>query len=193
MQSLVLTALLSGLLSGSLTLVSGCVLLPASKRTLITLKNRTAIPGAADFDPSVTLERLLQSGDDTRRWSSTNAASIRGYVVAVKRAGIESANRFSLTERDAHIEVALRRDAPPNERMILEITPLLRQWAKARGLDWSTETLHRTLVGRHCRFEGWLLFDTEHVEESENTNPGGRDNWRATAWEIHPITAIAVE
>ena len=171
---------------------ASCVLIPASKRALSVLKNRTAIPAVADFDPFATLEAMLQPGDDTGRWSDAKAARIQGYVVAVRQAGIESANRFSLTRRDTHIEVALRRDAPPKERMILEVTPPMRDWAKARGVDWSAETLERTLPGRMARFEGWLLFDSEHGDESENTYPGGDDNWRATAWEGHPITAITI-
>ena len=47
-------------------------------------------------------------------------------------------------------------------------------------------------VGRRVRVAGWLMFDHEHADEAENTRPGERDNWRATAWEIHPVTAIAV-
>ena len=172
---------------------SSCVLIPANKRALGALKNRTAIPAAADFDSTATLQAFLRPGNDSDRWSDTKAATVQGYVVIVRQAGIESANRFSLTRRDTHIEVALRADAPPRERMILEVTPAVRDWAKAHGVDWSTETLQRTLVGRLCRFEGWMLFDREHAGESENTNPGGKDNWRATAWEIHPITSIAVE
>ena len=173
-------------------LTSACVFVPASKRALGALKNRTALPAAADFDPAATLEVILQPGNDEHRWSDTRAARVEGHVVAVYQAGIESANRFSLTRRDTHIEIAFGRDAAPTERMILEVTPPLRDWARSSGLDWSTEALQQTLVGRRCRFEGWLLFDTEHADESENTNPGGRDNWRATAWELHPITAIAV-
>jgi hypothetical protein len=36
------------------------------------------------------------------------------------------------------------------------------------------------------------MFDEEHDRESENTNPGHSENWRATAWELHPVTAIQV-
>ena len=169
---------------------SSCVLIPLSR--LGALKNRTAIPTAADFDPSATLEAILQPGDDTGRWSEARAARIEGYVVAVRQAGIESANRFSLSRRDTHIDVATRLDAAPTTRMILEVTPPMRDWARARGMDWSPEMLGQTLVGHRCRFEGWLLFDAEHADESENTTPGGQDNWRATAWEIHPITSIAI-
>jgi hypothetical protein len=172
--------------------MSGCALLPAQKRAVIELKNRTAIPAVGDYDKGVTLEALLRPGDDTRRWSSSRAAIIEGYVVAVSAAGIEAANRFLPNKRDVHIELALHRDAPPRQRVILEVTPAMRDWAKRRGLDWSSDTLRRDLLGRRSRFAGWLLFDLEHADESENTNPGDPGNWRATAWEIHPITSIAV-
>ena len=182
----------SRLLFAVMAIGTACALIPAGKRALGALKNRTAIPAAADFEPAVTVAALLQSGDDTHRWSVTKAARIEGYVAAVRQAGIESANRFSLTRRDTHIEVALRPDAPTKERVIVEVTPPIRDWARTRGVDWSTATLQRTLVARRCRFEGWLFFDSEHVGESENTNPGAAANWRGTAWEIHPITSITV-
>jgi len=52
--------------------------------------------------------------------------------------------------------------------------------------------LERQLLGRLVRFEGWLLFDSSHAMESENIAPGTPLNWRATAWEIHPVTKIEV-
>jgi hypothetical protein len=36
------------------------------------------------------------------------------------------------------------------------------------------------------------MFDFEHVHEAENTNPGGVRNWRATCWEIHPVTGFKI-
>jgi hypothetical protein len=32
--------------------------------------------------------------------------------------------------------------------------------------------------------------DAEHKRDSENTAPERAANWRATAWEIHPVTSI---
>jgi hypothetical protein len=167
------------------------LLLP-DKRAFNAMKNRTALPAPSDFDPAATLESMLQRGDDRRRWSQQRAASVEGLVIRVFDAGVESANCFSLTRLDAHVELATRPDAPPNERLIVEVTPPMRDWAAARGRDWSTATLQRTLVGRRVRVEGWLLFDDEHDEEAENTRPGNPENWRATAWEIHPVTAIEI-
>jgi hypothetical protein len=175
--------------SGCATCPVNALLLPG-KRAFNNLKNRTAAPSAADFDPRVTLAAMLAPGDDRSRWRQTRAAAIEGYVVRIHDADPESANCFSSTRVDTHIEIAVRSDAPPNQRVIVEVTPPLRDQVKADGRDWSTASLQREFTGAHVRVEGWLLFDDEHDEEAENTRPGGRENWRATAWEIHPVTAI---
>lgn len=179
------------LIAQFICLPQGIALSP-SKRALNSLKNRTALPHEADFDNQITLARLLQPGADRERWSTARAAAIEGYVILVGEGSVESANCFSFIRRDTHIEVALRLDSPPRERLILEVTPALREWAKGQGMDWSEAALRRELTGRWCRFEGWLLFDINHDEESENIAPGRAANWRATAWEIHPVTHIQV-
>jgi hypothetical protein len=163
----------------------------ADKRALIDLKNRTALPSPADYDRHVTLQALLEPGPDEQRWSEDRAAAIEGYVLAVHAAGIELANCLSFTRRDIHIDVGLTPDAPPRERLVLEVTPPMRDWALTRGLDWSVGALE-PLVGKRARFEGWLMFDREHDEESENSAPGQPGNWRATAWEVHPVTSISL-
>lgn len=177
-------------------LSAGCATCPVNvflrpgTRAVNALKNRTTLPAAADFDPRVTLDAMLAPGDDRRRWQHTRAAAIEAYIVRVHDAGPESANCLSGTRVDTHMEVAVRPDAPPHERAIVEVTPPMRERAASRGLDWSTATLSSELTGRRVRIEGWLLFDLEHDGESENTRPGHRGNWRATAREIHPVTAI---
>jgi hypothetical protein len=82
--------------------------------------------------------------------------------------------------------VATRKGVAKSEHVVVEVTPNLQ-----RG-DWSEKTLQAQLVGHWCEFEGWLYFDAGHAEESENISPGEPDNWRATAWEIHPVTKITV-
>jgi hypothetical protein len=186
-----------GALAGVLLLVvfyltcGWSVFFSTDKREFLRLKNRTAMPATADFDAAVTLPALLQPGDDRRRFSSARAAIIDGVVLDVFDARPEAANCYSWRRRDTHIELALSRPAPRRQRVTAEVTPPLRDWAAARGMDWSRAALVG-LVGRRVRISGWLLFDQEHEHESENTNPGDSDNWRATAWEIHPITAIEV-
>jgi hypothetical protein len=168
------------------------IFLPASRRAQIDLKNRAAIPALSDYDPAVTLAAMLQPGDDRARFSASRAARVEGYVLAVWDANPEAANCFSLRRRDTHIELALAADAPPRARVTVEVTPRVRDWAARQGLDWSEAALRRTLIGRLVRISGWLFYDAAHADESENTRPGDEDNWRATAWEIHPVTAIDV-
>jgi hypothetical protein len=180
---------LAVLTTGCAPCISDAFLSP-NKRAFNALKNRTTIPAAGDFDRDVTLAAMLAPGDDRGRWQQTRAAMIEGWVVRMHDARPESANCFSPSRRDAHIEIALRLDAPPNQRVIVEITPPMREWAQQRGQDWSTDALAPVIVGRRVRVEGWLFFDAEHDGEAENTRPGNRDNWRATAWELHPVTAL---
>ncbi len=167
------------------------IALTSRARSLHRLKNRTALPQAADFDPRVTLAALLQRGDDSNRWSNDRAARVQGYVIDVAYARPEATNCFSPCRRDIHIVISTRKDAPKTEQVIVEVTPNSRDWATGQGIDWSEETLQQ-LVGHWCEFEGWLYSDVGHAEEAENTAANRPGNWRATAWEIHPVTKITV-
>jgi len=169
----------------------GAALSPAG-REFMRLKNREAEPSPQDFDGRVTLEALLRPGEDRARWSESRAGMLEGYVVEVVEGGVEAANCYSYRERDTHIHVAPRAGAPRAEWVVVEVTPRARERARGRGQDWSVAALRRELVGRRCRFEGWLLFDREHADESEHIAPGASGNWRATAWELHPVTAMEV-
>jgi len=170
--------------------------LTSRARNLHRLKNRTVVPQASDFDSRITLDTLLQPGDDSNRWSTNRAARIQGQVIDVAYAGIEAANCFSPCRRDLHILIAKREGALKKEQVVLEVTqnlrPVYHSGATEQGLDWSEQNLKAQLVGKWCEFEGWLYFDVGHAEESENISPNDSSNWRATAWEVHPITKITV-
>jgi len=59
--------------------------------------------------------------------------------------------------------------------------------------DWSSQTIRNRYQGHRVRITGWLFFDDDHVTGAVNTDPHdtkGEQNWRATCWEIHPITSI---
>jgi hypothetical protein len=161
-------------------------------RQLNLLKNRDAAPTQQQMDAGVTLEAMLAPGDDLNRFDENRGASIRGIVVRVLPGGVESVNCHArdFAHRDTHIELALSPTAVPTDRLIVEVTPLWRQLMAARGIDWSTPSLNVNLVGRKVEVTGWLMFDREHVTGSRNTSPGNPQNWRATAWEVHPITEI---
>jgi len=116
-----------------------------------------------------------------------------GYVYDVKLGPVESVNCGArrVADRDTHIELVLNpMDSSAARRVIVEVTPRWRAIMAARGIDWSTRALRDHFLGRWARVRGWMLFDVEHKGEAENTALGRPRNWRATAWEIHPITSI---
>ena len=113
-------------------------------------------------------------------------------MIDVEHAGSEATNCFNPCRRDIHIVISTRKDAPKTEQIVLEVTPNLSDWAAGQGIDWSEKTLQRQLINHWCEFEGWLYFDVGHAEEAENTAPNRSGNWRATGWEIHPVTKITV-
>jgi hypothetical protein len=179
--------------------------LSKGRRDFHRLKNRRFLPQPSDFDVSVTLQQLLQPGADQSRWSTSRAAQIEAYVVSVTPGPLELVNCYC--RRDAHINVALRPQASAREMIILEVTPYFRDWIAQASEDqigpaspdqalllhdWSTEILQKKLTGHWVRFEGWLFYDAQHESEAENTAPGRINNWRATAWELHPVTRIEV-
>ena len=148
-------------------------------QALDLLKNRTAAP--AKIDDSITLDEILAPGNDANRFQIGAAATITGYVVAVKRGGLESCNCHSAASRDWHIELATSPDAPAGQIMIVEVTP-----------HFAIAVEPKRLVGHSIDVSGWMFFDDEHAPESAHTAAKGNKVWRATAWEIHPVTLLRI-
>lgn len=165
----------------------------AALRLLNQQKNRWHAPVDADIDPSFTLTALLQPGNDDNRFNDSKAGEIEGYVVNVKVGGVETVNckATDTLYRDTHIEVADHMGAPETERVIVEVTPRWRAAMQAHGIDWTTPGL-QALIGKRVRFRGWQLFDEEHRGQARNTAPTNTSDWRATVWELHPVTAFVV-
>ena len=177
----------------------GCPLegsaVPERYRASNRLKNRLTAPSPADIDSAATLAALLAHGREAD-WSDGRGASIVGYVFDVKEGGEETVNcgDTDVRYRDTHIEVVLdTADTRATVRLIVEVTPRWRAFmTDTHGGDWSTAALQSALTGRWVRFTGWLFWDFSHADEAELTDPGGTHNWRATVWEVHPVTGIRV-
>ncbi len=167
----------------------------ASLKGLNRLKNRYAVPQASEINSSITLTALLAPGNDRTRWSSTSGAEVTGYVFDVKPGGGETCNcgKTDPAHTDTHIELVLHStDSAGTQSVVVEVTPRMRAIMKASGTDWSTTTLRTQLRHKWVKARGWMTFDAQHANAAEITNPGGASNWRATAWEIHPVTDIKV-
>jgi hypothetical protein len=162
-----------------------------AQKALDRLKNRYHLPDDSDIDPQVSLVAMLAPGKDLNRFDQEKAAKVRGFVIEVKPGEKESCNcgAADLVDRDTHIELGLAEGVPETQRVIVEVTPRLRLLMKQKA-DWSTPALSKEYKGKWVEVTGWLTFDTAHIKQAENTNPGAKGNWRATCWEIHPVTAI---
>jgi len=62
------------------------------------------------------------------------------------------------------------------------------------GVDWSSAALKKEMQGQMVTIQGRLFYDEIHEGESFATDPldDAENNWRGTAWEIHPVTSIEV-
>ena len=167
----------------------------ANLKKLNQLKNRYSAPQDNQIDQSVTLRAMLAPGDDKTRWSSTSGAEVTGFVLEVKPGGGETCNcgKRDAAHTDSHIELVLHAtDTAGTQSVVAEVTPRLQAIMRNSGTDWSTKTLRKQILHKWIKVRGWMSFDSQHANASENTNPGGANNWRATAWEIHPVTGIQV-
>lgn len=161
-------------------------------------KNRFDFPKAADFNKSITLEKMMKARETEAGFNQSTAVEVEGYVFDVKKGGVETCN-CKTTEtlfRDTHIELTLNESETGKEfRVIVEVTPRIRQMLEEQGIDWTTEGLKNSIKGKYVRIQGWLFFDISHRTESFADDPDdniGRKNWRASSWEIHPITSIEI-
>lgn len=161
------------------------------------MKNRFRAP--AKIDRSVTLAKLLQPGDDENRWSTTKdiPVQITGYVAfAIQNWEGEGCNCYKRDENhsDTHVDLVLS-PADYNDltkHVVVELTPRTKYLGRMAGKDWSTGGLIRQFMHKKVTVTGYLLYDFGHKLQARNTNPKDpkKRNWRATAWEVHPVTDI---
>jgi SH3-like domain-containing protein len=165
----------------------------AELQALNVAKNRFTAPPAADIDASFTLAALLKPGADDNRFDATKAGELEGFVIDVMVGGVETVNCRATQPlfRDTHIEIADHLGADSTQRVIVEVTPRWRAEMKTLGIDWTTQGL-QSLKGKRVKFRGWQLFDFEHSGEAKNTAPTNPKDWRATVWELHPVTSFAI-
>ncbi len=123
------------------------------------------------------------------------AIDLTGYVYDVKPGGKETCNCHATdpSNRDTHIELTPSpQDTGATHRVIVEVTPQWRMLMATAGKDWSTPGLKSKILNHYVKVRGWMFYDAEHEHQAENTEPDGDSNWRATAWEVHPITDIQI-
>ena len=159
------------------------------------LKNRWKIPTASNIDTNFTWDTLFEEGDNPRLFDTAKAGRLRGYVAFVTPQKGESCNcDFKDNEfSDIHIHLAQNEEALSLkwQHVIVEVTPRLRELMKLKKEDWTVKNLQK-LIGKEVEIEGWLFYDWEHGDKAYLYNGDEQKSWRATCWEIHPITSLKV-
>lgn len=159
------------------------------------LKNRWPPPSVSDIDPAFGWQNLINQDDDRRRFDTKKAGILRGYVIYVTPQKKESCNCHSNDDASIDFHITLAENADDRDKshhIIVEITPRLRQIMAEKGIDWSLAHF-KSLIGQQIEVQGWLFYDWEHGDAAFNIDPEdirGKKNWRASCWEIHPITDI---
>jgi hypothetical protein len=154
--------------------------------TLNAFKNRSQAPSA--INPSITLKKLAQGS----RYDNNEAAAIIGYVALVKSGDKETCNckAEDAPHQDTHIALvtspAYAND--DSKYVIVEVTPRTRR----RYHFPPTATLKKQILHKRVMVTGWLFYDAMHTGNAANTNPNGKQIWRATCEEIHPVSGIKV-
>jgi hypothetical protein len=160
--------------------------LKPDRQALNKLKNRDTAPKT--INKTVTLEKIMKPANDTF-FTPTQGVSIVGYVAKVKAGEPqETCNCARKDMADIHIDIVLKESDKnkSSKYMIVEISP---RWQSKLG---DLATVRSKIQGRWVQFTGWMLYDYIHKVNAKNSNPKGNAIWRATAWEVHPVTSFKV-
>ncbi|HVS82440.1 MAG TPA: hypothetical protein VHE60_11980 [Pyrinomonadaceae bacterium] len=174
-------------------------------RTLNLQKNR----GTAVTSPQkITVQEIRDPANNTGKFTPNKQVSVTGFIAGVDPGGMpETCNCKRTDLRDVHINIV----ADPSEAadqtkyVVVEFTP---RWEKNFHFDDSNydtmlAAVKAQIEGKWVKFEGWMMFDFIHANASQSTSPGNpvcpKDglqhsgcNWRATPWEVHPVTAYTI-
>jgi hypothetical protein len=178
----------------------------AKGQKLNVLKNR----GDAPTDPQeVTVAEIRDPANNTGHFDPAQQVRVTGYVASLDKGGFkESCNCGRTDLRDIHINIVAKASERNNKTkfVVVEITP---RWQEKLNLDDSDynamlQEVKTQILHKFVRFEGFMMSDSFHITESKNTAAAGtprcKDDghdpkpcvWRATTWEVHPVTAYTV-
>lgn len=175
-------------------LLASCGILSPQYRYLLEVKNRQEVPPqyeALSFAEFLALPALPLAYEDGNweavRAHNARAVSLEGYVGEVRR--VRDGWNYGPLPWKGDVHVHLRDhpqprcfpDGPRGGQIVTEVTPHFQP----PKTGWSDEVLWDLCQRQvRVRISGWLMHDFQHVD--------GVGRWRASAWEIHPVTGIDV-
>ena len=156
------------------------------------LKNRFDVPKASEIK-TLEIKDLIATDAVKTKFTQGTPVQVTGYVYLVKPGDPESCNCNTKDEtyKDTHIELTINStETGPKNILIVEITPRMRELMQ-KNEDWSTAAIQKKYLNHMVTVQGWLFYDEEHENVAFATKPGNPKDWRASCWEVHPITSIA--
>jgi hypothetical protein len=176
-------------------------------RTVIPVRIFTGTGDYKDLD-SRTPQDLGKSNhaelkDQLTAMGEGQPHAVIGYLYYAKQEGAESSN-CELTapdDTDFHIGIGFDQSVAASltkpggkaagldkTAVVVEMTP---QYRAAFAPEWTLAALQQT-IGKQVKVVGQLMADNEHNEPKDNCGlPGaGASCWRASIWEMHPITSF---
>jgi hypothetical protein len=158
---------------------------PAKEAAMNTMKNRDDITGSIDH--SVTIQSLIAAKEETDL-DETKPVQITGFVAdVIPGTPNETCNCARSDIADIHIDVVAKKADRNNKvkYVIVEISP------RFQDKLGDVATVKGKIMGKCVQFTGWPTYDYKHRSNSRNIKATG-NIWRATAWEVHPVTAFKV-
>jgi len=112
-------------------------------------------PDDNQINYDITLEAIIEQGDDEDRWSNDDGAEITGYVASIEATGPESCNCGSDVEGETHFHinvVASPQSHSDCSRVIVEITP---RWQHLK--NWTFDQVKNDIEHKWVKFRGWMF------------------------------------
>lgn len=160
-----------------------------------------------EIPATLTKRNHAKEADDLANLGEGNIFGVIGYLYYAKQTGRESCN-CELTgglESDYHIGIGFDPDVAAKLRsgtstsktdleqssVVVEMTP---QYCEKVHPQWTLASVNN-VVGEQVKVVGQLMVDNEHAAASQDCGRINSDKqkcWRASAWEIHPVTQFYV-
>lgn len=159
----------------------------------------------AQLPPELTKANHEDFEDQVSALGEREVSSLNGYLYYAKNGGSESSNCLlkGADNIDFHIGIgpdagiAAKAKTSPgltaedrSQAVIVEMTP---HWRAAYEPGWNLAEVQKA-VGHKVYVVGQLLADNEHDDAKDDCafKGHGQSCWRATIWELHPVTRFLV-
>jgi len=158
---------------------------PAKEAAMNRMKNRDDITGTIDH--SITIQALMAAKEETDI-DPERPIEITGYVAdVIPGTPRETCNCARDDIADIHIDVVAKK-ADRNNKLKYVIVEISPRFEEELG---DVVSVKAKITNKWVKFTGWPTYDYKHRSNARNIKKTG-NIWRATAWEVHPVTRFKV-